>query len=171
MTKEKICFNAGEMIKAANRLEERAQGDLDNAKALRMLGESKAVAEQLESTVEALKGKIDRNLKVFKDSEDKVKGINGVVQDAELKAEGAIAKIHDNVKTEESNARNRIKDVYDSEKERVMEAVTASNETIKDSNKKAKDAQQKANTAIAAKDQIEAALNSLKVKVGGINNE
>lgn len=157
--------NFSEMAKVASDMRKEGECLIKRADSLSSLACSKAEVSQLESTIDSIKREIVKNNGVLKESQDKIKGINGKVQDAELKAEGEIAKINDGVKQEEKGSLERVKIIRDEESRLATEIRKSASESIKASGEAEVEAKNKANLAIANKDQMEAECNKVADKI------
>ena len=162
MTKE---ISAGELNKVASRLEKEAADNVEMAKAMRSFADAQNIKMQLDSTNEALERKIAQNKGRYAESEEELKKIELTVLSEEEKAEAKVAEIqhgNDNrIREENDSANNKIEaiGVNLTAKERDAEDRIAGYKKVED------EASRKAGTAVAKKEEAEAALNAVKEKI------
>ncbi len=162
MTRE---IGAGELNKVADRLEKEAGEKVEMANALRFFADAQKIRRELASTNEALERKIAQNKERYTESEGELKAIQLTVVSEEEKAEAKVAKVQSEgdvrVKEQINWANKKVEEISDNLRTKERDADV----TIEGYKKVEDEASRKAGTAVAKKEEAEAALNAVKDKI------
>lgn len=159
MTKE---ISANELNKVASRLEKEAGENIEMAKAMRAFADAQNIRRQLASDNEVLERKIMQNKECFAESEEVLKNIELAVVSAEEKAEAKVVDVlmdsNTRIKNEADRANKKMEEIGSELRAKERDADV----TIEGYKKVEDEASRKAGTAVAKKEEAEAALNAVK---------
>ncbi|HEC63724.1 MAG TPA: hypothetical protein ENI23_00355 [bacterium] len=158
-------IGTGELNKAINRLEKEASEMAELASALRVIIIAQATKEQLESSNNAIEGKIERNKGYFYEGEEKVKAIELTVASKEEKAEAKIASIKSNtdsrIEDEMTRGDKRIEEIRKGLNKKEQEALGK----IAGFDRVTSEAEKAASEAVAKREEAERQYKEFKDKV------